>query len=74
MDCEPEINWANLRSSLQALIYHKSLETERNEAVGGGGWANGKSRVQSQVGLGLKQSFREQIKFSNLAIHNCTEF
>ena len=73
MDCEPEINWANLRSSLQALIYHKSLETERNEAVGGG-WANGKSRVQSQVGLGLKQSFREQIKFSNLAIHNCTEF
>ena len=36
MDCEPEINWANLRSSLQALIYHKSLETERNEAVGGG--------------------------------------
>ena len=67
MDCEPEINRANLRSILQALIYHKSLETVRNEA---GGVANGKSRVQSQVVLGLKQSFREQIKFSNLAIHN----
>ena len=70
MDCEPEMSWANLRSILQALIYHKSLGTERSEPVG----ANGKSRAQSQVVLGLNQSSREQIKFSSLAIHSCTEF
>ena len=70
MDCEAEMNWAHLRSILQALIYHKSLETKRDKAVG----TNGKSSVQSQVVLGLKQSSKEQIKFSNLAVHNCTEF
>lgn len=70
VDRESAMNWTYLKSVLQALTYRKSLEAERDEAMG----ANGKSNVQSQIVLGFKQSSREQIKFSNLAIHNCKEF
>lgn len=61
VDRESAMNWTHLKSVLQTLTYHKSLEAERDEAMG----ANGKSNVQSQIVLGFKQSSREQIEFSN---------